>query len=254
MVRRRTFLSVCALALLVSGAPAQTPPDAASAAAPRSEADRVLDAWEARVKGLASFKCRFRQEKKVSFMRRPLVSTGTIAYRDRRLLWVTESPAPGFLALDATEVRIYTPEFKTLEIYPLGARSPAAPSGAEGGGASTALTGAFPGFSGDFTQLRADYSLELLPPPAGSPTPSKESGLRLIPRREELKKELTLVDITLDASSTVKAWRMVRANGDELALTVSDFEANAKVSDAELTFETPADVKVVRPLAGGGGK
>src|SRR5688500_11745535 len=85
----------------------------------KSEVDRVLDAWEARVKSLTSFTCRFEQEKKVSFMRRPLVSTGTMTYRDRKLLWKTETPAPGFLSVDANEVRIYTPEFKTLEIYPL---------------------------------------------------------------------------------------------------------------------------------------
>ncbi len=240
MLGRRALLSVCALMVLQAQPPAT------------SEVDRVLDAWEARMKGLTSFTCRFRQEKKVSFMRRPLVSTGTMAFRERRLLWRTETPAPGFLAVDATEVRIYTPEFKLLEIYPLaGARAPGASATAGSGaspsqGASPTWSGAFPGFTGDLAALREPYLPELRPLPAGS----KEMRLRFTPRREELKKEVVHVEITLDPQYSITTWRIVRANGDELALSIEEFVANAKVSDADLTFDVPADVKVVRPLAG----
>ena len=91
MLRRGSLVVVCALAWL---SPLQT----------GGEVDRILDAWEAKVHELKSFKCRFRQEKKVSFLRRPLVSTGTIAYRDRHLLWKTESPSEGFLSVDEKEL------------------------------------------------------------------------------------------------------------------------------------------------------
>ena len=197
--------------------------------------DRALGAWEAKVEALTSFTCRFRQEKQVSFMRRPLVSTGTIAFRagpTRRLLWKTETPSPGFLSLDASEIRIYSPEFNTLEIVPLQAT-----------GSTSALTGAFPGFSGDFTQLRTTYDIALAPLPADS----KSTRLRLTPRGEALKKELVAVEITLGAESQVEGWKIVRVNGDELTLTISDFDAGAKLEEKELTFAVPADAKILQP-------
>jgi outer membrane lipoprotein-sorting protein len=232
--RDRTSLRSAALAVLLA---------ALGAAGDGGEVDRVLEGWEARVKALRSFTCRFRQEKKLSFLRRPLVSTGTIAYRDRRLLWRTETPSPGFLSVDAAEVRIYTPEFKTLEVVPLGA-----------GAGGAALQGAFPGFTGDFAQLREQYAAELLPAAAGS----RDRTLRFTPRGEELKREIASVDVTLDEALSVEAWRIVRANGDELSLSILDFVPNAEVKDSDLAFEVPADAKVVKPLskpapgAGGG--
>jgi outer membrane lipoprotein-sorting protein len=214
------------------------------------EADRVLDRWEARVKELQSFTCRFRQEKKVSFMRRPLVSSGTMAYRDRRLLWKTEKPSPGFLSVDAKEVRIYTPEFKTLEIVEL--------RGEKEGGAkptsASAMSGAFPGFTGDFSSLRELYQVELL---LQDGMAEGESRLRFTPRTEEAKKEVVAIEVGLDRELNVKSWRIVRTNGDELVLTISEFEAGAKVGDADLTFEVPPDAKIVRigaPGAPGGAK
>jgi len=234
MARRSALLLVC-LATAGAAAGSQAAPAAPPSPAPaRSEVDRVLEAWEAEVKSLTSFTCRFRQEKRVNFMRRPLISTGTIAYRDRRLLWKTETPAPGFLSVDGTEVRIYTPEFKTMEIVPLAA-----------GDRGPALSGAFPGFTGDFSLLRERYSAELLPA-EGDATARR---LRFVPRREELLREVTAVEVTLDRESRLKAWRIVRADGDELRLAIEEFVAGAEVSDADLAFEVPPDVKIVRPLA-----
>jgi outer membrane lipoprotein-sorting protein len=233
------------------------------AAGANDDAARALDAWEARVKTLTSFTCRFRQEKKVSFMRRPLVSSGTMAYRDRRLLWKTEKPSPGFLSVDANEVRIYTPEFKTLEIVSLGAPSESTPAGAPAAAgdrpaatpttsAASPMAGAFPGFTGDFRGLRDSYAIDLAPAAEGAEDAAKEGDVRLrfTPRTDELKNEVTAIEVTLDRDSMVKAWRIARANGDELVLTISDFVANARVTDSELTFDVPADVKVTR-LGGG---
>jgi outer membrane lipoprotein-sorting protein len=204
------------------------------------EAEAVLSAWEAKVKSLSSFTCRFRQEKKVSFMRRPLVSTGRMAFKERRLLWVTETPAESFLSVGTEEVRIYTPEFETLEIYPLAA------GGGEGGAATL---GGFPGFTGDFSKLKELYAVELVADPA--PAAEGDSRLRFTPRGDDTKKDVTAIEVVLDREQIVKAWRLLRANGDELALTLSDFVANAKVRDEDLEFAVPEGTKVVRPLAAG---
>jgi outer membrane lipoprotein-sorting protein len=208
----------------------------------KSEVDTLLDGWQAKVATLTSFTCKFRQEKKVSFMRRPLVSTGTLAYRDRHLLWTTETPSKSFLALGEKEVRIYTPEFATLEVYPLsGAATGGAP---KSGAAGPSFAASFPGFTGDLRQLREPYAAELV----ARGDDATRRTIRFTPRKDELKKEVVAVEITLTKELELAAWRIERTNGDTLALTISDFVANAKVADADLAFDVAPGTKVVKPF------
>jgi len=227
---------------------------AAPAAPAASEVDALLDRWQKEVAALKSFTCKFRQEKKVSFMRRPLVSTGSLKFRERKILWVTDSPAASFLSFDGKEARIYHPEFNTLEIYSMAAMSGATPGSAAppagssptppsgGNSASSFMKGGIPGFTGDFAALRQQYDVAILPAAAGDPS----HHLRFTPKDAEVKKEVATIEFKLDAALVIQEWRLVRANGDELRLTISDFAANAKVDEKELQFDVPADVKVVR--------
>jgi outer membrane lipoprotein-sorting protein len=245
MTRFRRFArtNVVALSLALLGAGARQ----------TSEVDALLDRWQKSVTGITSFTCRFKQEKKVSFLRRPLVSSGSLKYRDRKILWVTDSPSASFLSFDGKEARIYTPEFNTLEIYDLSGMGPgaggAAPaSGAGGDSSSSFMKGGMPGFTGDFAALRQQYDVAILPAPQGD----KSHHLRFTPRDADLKKEVASIEFKLDEALMIQEWRLVRANGDELHLTISDFVPNAKVEEKELRFEVPAGVKVVR--MGGEGK
>src|SRR5262249_6890026 len=145
-----------------------------------AELEALLDRWQKSFADLHSFTCRFRQEKRVSFMKRPLVSSGSLKYLDRKLLWVTHAPSASFLSFDGKEARIYHPEFNTLEIYALGG------AGAAGGSASGFMKGGFPGFTGDFAALRQQYAVEPLPVDAGS----HDHRLRMTPKDEALKKEV----------------------------------------------------------------
>jgi outer membrane lipoprotein-sorting protein len=209
---------------------------ALQAAAGVSEVDALLDRWQKAIGELHSFTCKFRQEKRVSFMRRPLVSSGSLKYLDRKLLWVTDTPSASFLSFDGKEARIYHPEFNTLEIYALGATAGA------GGSASGLSKGGFPGFSGDFTEMRQQYAIEALPVEAGS----KDHRLRMTHKDEALKKEVVAIEILLDEALGMKEWRLVRTNGDELKLAVTDFVPNAKLVPKDLAFDVPAGVKIVR--------
>ena len=191
---------------------------AAAPAASSSELEALLDRWQKSVAELRSFTCRFRQEKRVSFMRRPLVSSGTLKYLDRKLLWATETPSASLLSFDGKEARIYHREFQTLEIYALGAA---------GGSAAGFGKGGIPGFTGDFAALRQQYAIEALPVEAES----KDHRLRMTPKDDAL---------------TMKEWKLARTNGDELKFTVTDFVVNAKVDPKELVFDVPAGTKVVR--------
>jgi outer membrane lipoprotein-sorting protein len=234
---------------------------AAAAAPAPSEVDALLDRWQKEVSALKSFTCKFRQEKKVSFMRRPLVSTGSLKFRERKILWVTDTPAASFLSFDGKEARIYHPEFNTLEIYSMAAMggSPTPPSGSgssSGGAASSVggstssggnssasfMKGGMPGFTGDFAALRQMYDVAILSAAAGE----RSHHLRFTPKDAEVKKEIATIEFKLDEALVIQEWRLVRANGDELHLTISDFAANAKVDDKELQFDVPTGVKVVR--------
>jgi outer membrane lipoprotein-sorting protein len=224
--------ALVALLLFVSPRPlfAQAAP-AASAASAASEVDALLDHWQKEVSGIKSFTCKFRQEKKVSFMKRPLVSTGSLKFRERKILWVTDTPSASFLSFDGKEARIYHPEFNTLEIYAMG-----------GGASSSLMKGGIPGFTGDFSALRQQYLVEILPAGDGD----KSHHLRFTPKDDEVKKEIRTIEFVLDPALVIQEWRMVRANGDELRLTISDFAANAKVDEKELQFDVPAGVKITR--------
>lgn len=275
-VRSAAARALAAWMVLAAAARAQvpTPPPAAPPANPGAEkvapengandaaVDALLDRWQKQVVALHSFTARFRQEKKVAFMRRPLVSSGHLKYRDRKLLWVTDEPAPSFLSFDGKEARIYHPDFNTLEIYALGAGMPGA--AAPAAGSNQFMKGGFPGFTGDFGALRQLYRVEFLTPPAAADGAAKDAGkeagkgaaadvrLRFTPKGDELKKDVQAIEFLLDPAFVVKEWKLVRANGDELRLLLSDFVADAKVEDADLRFDVPAGVKVVE-LGGGGG-
>ena len=217
-----------------------------------SEVDALLDRWQKSVTGIHSFTCRFKQEKKVSFLRRPLLSSGSLKYRDRKILWVTDAPAASFLSFDGKEARIYHPEFNTLEIYDLNGPMNGKEAGAAGGAAAAAgsggnssssfMKGGIPGFTGDFAALRQQYDVAILPAPEGD----RSHHLRFTPRDAEVKKEVASIEFKLDEALVIQEWRLVRANGDELHLTISDFAANAKVEEKELQFEVPAGVKIIR--------
>ena len=218
----QSVVASAAMGALACALPGATPEggavQAAAPAASSSELEALLDRWQKSVAELRSFTCRFRQEKRVSFMRRPLVSSGTLKYLDRKLLWATETPSASLLSFDGKEARIYHPEFQTLEIYALGAA---------GGSAAGFGKGGIPGFTGDFAALRQQYAIEALPVEAES----KDHRLRMTPKDDAL---------------TMKEWKLARTNGDELKFTVTDFVVNAKVDPKELVFDVPAGTKVVR--------
>ena len=200
-------------------------------------AEALLDRWQQAMGELESFRARFRQEKKVSFLRRSLVSEGTIHYRKGRLLWATEKPAPSFLALDEQAIRIYTPEFATLEIYSLEGRKD--------------LKGAMPGLTFEPAELRKKYDYEVL---AKDPEHPEQMRLRFEPKVEALQEQIVAIQVTLDKQGNVRGWTLEEVDGDRLELTLIDFQANVPISDEELTFEVPDDVKVVRYDGGSGGE
>jgi len=187
----------------------------------------VLDRWQEEMEGLRSFECEFRQEKEVSFLRRPLVSTGTIYYRDRRLLWKTVEPAPSYLALDEKSLRIYNPEFNTLEIFSF---EPEARS-----------EGMIPGLTADPRQLREHYHGELL-----DGAEDGEFRLRFTPRHRREQSDVAHIEVTLSADYLLRAWTVSEMDGDLVHLTVTAFRPNVPVPDEKLELSVPDDVEIIR--------
>ncbi len=64
----------------------------------------------------------FRQEKMTALLKKPLVSTGRVLIIGDRSRWDTDKPYHSVTLIDASTLRIYDPEAKVLEVYPLDGR------------------------------------------------------------------------------------------------------------------------------------
>lgn len=176
-----------------------------------------------------SFICEFEQKKKVSFLRRPLVSQGRMYFRGRRLLWETTSPEQSFLALEEDQLRIYHPGFQTLEIYPL--------TGSEAAARSV------PGLTTDVRELQKLYQGEILE------RDEQHTRLRFTPRATGDEaggaSAIRAIEVTLGPDDLLRAWKLEKSSGDELVLDITSFQRNAEVTDEQLELVIPAGVKVV---------
>ena len=203
------------------------------AAEPAEPLDAFLERWAAAMAGLETLEVRFRQEKSIRILRRPLVSSGTIRLRlkDQRLRCTTldaaGKPETEISAAQGT-VRILYPGLKRMEVYDLGGSAPPPV--------------AFPGLGGDIAALKRDYEI------ARTSDGAKDS-LRLTPRDAASPlRALTLVLEKLEPRALVQEAK----NGDLVKLTIESFKRQAPLSDADLEIVVPPGTTVVRPLGGSG--
>jgi len=195
----------------------------------RDALDRFLAAWADRMKDLKTLEVRFRQEKKLRILRRPLISRGTIllSVPDRRLLSTVagdDGKPETVIAAKADRVEIYYSALRRLEVYDLGA------------GAAPPV--AFPGLGGDVAALKRDYEVRLERGPGGD-------RLTLVPRDAASPiRELRL----LLADYKPKELVQVDRSGDSVRLEIEEFRMNPPLSAADLKLEVPPGTEEVHPL------
>lgn len=194
--------------------------------------DQVLARIEARAAEVRDFRARFRQEKSVYLLDKPIVSSGRVLYlRPGRLRWETDAPERSVLAIDEGEMRVYYPKLGQVEVYALPGKE--------------AMGAILPLFGQAAADLRRMYEVSL-----GRAT-DEEIALALFPRSERVKRVVSRIEVVLDAK-TLLPRRLTYAdpNGDEAVTTFEAVEPNVGLAEKDMALEIPPGTAVKKPLGG----
>lgn len=218
-----------AAAVLLALAPLAATP----AAADGPTLEQVLARIEARGREIVDFRARFRQEKTIYVLDKPLVSTGRVLFqRAGRLRWETESPEPSSLVIDEKGMKVYLPKLGQLEVYDLPGKD--------------ALGAIMPLFGQSAADLGRMYQAELRAPGAAS-----EIVLALTPNNERVRRAVARIEVALDEKTLLpRRLAYFDPNGDEARTTFEAVEPNVGLGDGDMTIAVPAGTVVKKPLGG----
>ena len=221
------FLLVC-----IAAGPSTQP---ASGPSPDAALWKKLDEIDAKAGEIKRLSANFEQEKHTALLRKPLVSSGRVRINGDEMRWETQQPQQSVLLIDAHEAKMYYPEQKTLEIYPLDKRL--AELAASPLPRLAVLKDRF---------AIGRMAIKELDPNA---SPAKYLALRLVPTDPELLEHVREIRVLLDISSAyiVKA-EVTDSDGDRTVLSFKDVQVNMDVGELKLTV--PSGTVVTHPLEG----
>lgn len=208
--------------------PASSPPAT-------QEWTRRLKAFDDRTVAVQDLTARFEERKHTALLKEPMVSRGRLWIRGARARWETLEPRRTTLLLDETHVRVYLPDRKVVEVYPM----------------KHHLRHITISPQPRLDALRSQFEIE----PAGD-SPSGLSraersllSLRLLPKTSDLREYLDSVIVHLDESTAqVLQAVLIDPDGDRTILTFSDIRTNQGLTDEDVAPSLPADTQVIHPL------
>jgi outer membrane lipoprotein-sorting protein len=191
-------------------------------------------AIDAKAEKILDLSADFEQQKFTPLLKKPMISSGTVRAKGSAMFWDTRKPEPTMMRVDEKEVRIYYPNAKTLEIYPLA-------------GQLSALA------ASPLPRLAA-----LLPHFKFAPASAKDLGeqeaanrlpVQLTPIDESLREHVDHVTVLIDADrGFILAFQLIDADGERTVIHFTNVKTNQNLEDARLQLALPADVKTVHPL------
>ena len=219
----------------------------APAPATQPAADPALDAKladiDARAAKIQDFTARFEQQKFTALLRKPLLSSGTIRTVGPYVRWDTEKPESTVLYSDGKELRMYYPGRKLLEVYPIDRRM------------ADLVASPIPRLA----TLKGKFAVESLPPAEAKKDAPDLADLpdllpiRLRPTDAFLKEHVREVRVLMDTKSArMLCVTTVDTDGDRTVIRFLDVKQNTGLKPADVQLAVPADVKVSKPLEGGG--
>ena len=222
-----TFALLSAAAPLQGAEPAQDP-----------ELAKRLEAIDQRGSKIQDFTATFRQDKFTALLRKPLLSTGTVRVKGSSVRWDTEKPEPVVLFSDGKEFRMYYPQQKALEIYPIDGRL------------SDLAASPLPRLQ----TLREHFTIQEIPAKelAGKGRDTTNLiALELTPKDESLAEHIDAVRVLLDAGAAhIITVETLDADGDRTLITFDGVRLNTGLEERELALTVPQGTKVSRPLEG----
>jgi outer membrane lipoprotein-sorting protein len=187
--------------------------------------------------GIKDLSGRFEQRKFTALLMEPLISSGQVRSAGPVVRWDTQEPSAIVLYADRDELRLYYPDQKLEEIYPIDQRM------------SDLLNSPLPRLStikAHFT-IAAASADDLRDLPGGAGT----LGLRLTPIDAELTAHIHQVIVVLDISTGLTvAVRTIDADDDHTDIIFSDMHVNTGINERSLDLVLPAGTAISRPLAG----
>lgn len=225
--RSLSILALAGLAMLLAVA-LTSGARAAAAAEPASVLSPALQAADKRLAAVHDLRARFRQEKHIALLKRPLVSSGRVLMRDGRVLWQTEAPLANGMLVDAGEIRMYDPGANRLEVYRVEQRF------------SDMAASPVPRLA----TLAESFDLEEVQDP-------DFLVLRLTPRTDLLREQLDEATLSLSLEQGhVTAIEIVDHDGDRTHITFTDVEINQGLDPAELELDMAPGTEIVTPQGG----
>lgn len=184
---------------------------------------------------IKSLSAHFDQQKFTALLRKPLESTGQIRIKGPVVRWDTNQPEPSVLLIDQGEAKIYYPNQKTLEVYPLDKRL------------ADLAASPLPRLE----MLKERFGIEQIPAENVDKSAAGRDliALRLIPKEASVAEHVKQVRVLLDVSNAyiIKA-EVTDGDGDRTVLSFRDVQLNADVGD--LALIVPPGTTVKHPLEG----
>jgi outer membrane lipoprotein-sorting protein len=167
-------------------------------------------------------------------LKKPLVSSGTIYVRGAAMFWDIKEPEPTALQITATEVRLYYPQQKTIEVYQIQQKL------------AQIAASPLPRLS-DLLQHFAFEPLAISD--LGATDAAKYLAVKMTPIAPELREHVEQIRVLLDATTgLIDKLEMTDPDGDRTLIKFSNAKLNVGLHDAQLQIQAPTDVKITRPL------
>ena len=196
-----------------------------------------LDALDKKITAIKDLSAEFEQTKKTVLLKKPLISTGTVKLKGAKTRWETIKPHPTIMTIDASEVRVYYPDQKTVEVYPM-----------QG---DLARLGASP--LPRMSTIREQFDIaEIKPADIDAKATGDLLAISLTPKTEALKEHVSKIRVLIDAATAcARSVEITDPDGDLTTIVFKSIKLDSGISDKDVELLTPPGTTISRPLEGG---
>lgn len=188
----------------------------------------------------------FTQRRHTSLLKEPLESSGQVLVKGGRTIWHTVKPRKNDMLITDDELRLYYPEEKLLEIYPIGRR---------GGELAASPVPRLETLVEYFTIRSVATTMIEDEQIADAVTRGDLLAVRLVPHDPELARHLSQIDVFIRTETAyARRVEMTDTEGERTVLVFENVKTNEPLDDARLRLDVADDVRISRPLQNAGGE
>jgi outer membrane lipoprotein-sorting protein len=231
------MLAAVVMFVLVCSAPPAAFADAPTSRPVDPALATELAAINIKTAAVKSLTADFEQKKSTPMLKKPLVSSGTVASAGGVSVWTTVKPQPTSMRVTDQEIRIFYPAQQTIEIYPL--------AGQLGALAASPLP--------RLSTLKKFFNFDRMHAADIDKAATDDACLavKLTPIDPELAKHVKEVHVLLDRTTgAIRQVENLDPDGDVTTMTFTHVKLDADLPADALKLNVPAGTREVHPLAG----